>query len=160
MSSQEELLLARARLAVAVAVRRHMLVDGNVTAVDFGLPMHRGVIAEDERAIRVHVRRKLPLTSLETAGVAPVAARIHEFPTDVVVSEKLTIPFNFRVAKTNLPSGVYRVEREFGKPVVTLVNVSTGQRVQMLRNEHDTRDGRSKLVFESTGQGYSLKRMS
>lgn len=84
MSSQEELLLARARLAVAVAVRRHMLVDGNVTAVDFGLPMHRGVIAEDERAIRVHVRRKLPLTSLETAGVAPVAARIHEFPTDVV----------------------------------------------------------------------------
>jgi hypothetical protein len=84
MNGQDELLLARARLAVAVAVRQHMLVDENVTAVDFGLPLHRGVIAEDERAIRVHVRRKLPLTALEAAGVAPVAARIHEFATDVV----------------------------------------------------------------------------
>jgi hypothetical protein len=84
MNGQDELLLARARLAVSAAVRQHMLVDENVTAVDFGLPLHRGVVAEDERAIRVHVRRKLPLTALETAGVAPVAAQIHGFATDVV----------------------------------------------------------------------------
>jgi hypothetical protein len=84
MNGEDELLLARARLAVAAAVNQQMLVDNNVTAVDFGLPMHRGAIAEDERAIRVHVRRKLPMSSLEAAGVAPVAARIHGFATDVV----------------------------------------------------------------------------
>jgi hypothetical protein len=84
MNGEDELLLARARLAVAATVNQHMLVDRNVTAVDFGLPMHRGVIAEDERAIRVHVRRKLPMGSLEAAGIAPVAARIHGFATDVV----------------------------------------------------------------------------
>jgi hypothetical protein len=77
-----------------------------------------------------------------------------------IVSERMTIPFDFRVAKTSLPSGIYRVERDFGKPVVTLVNVKTGQRVQVLRNDNDRVPGRTKLLFESTGQGYSLKRLS
>lgn len=84
MEREDELLLARARMAVATAVEQHLLVDENVTAVDYGLPAHGGVTAEDERAIRVHVRRKLPLTSLEEAGTVPVPARIQEFATDVV----------------------------------------------------------------------------
>lgn len=84
MHGEDELVLARARLAVGEAVRRHMLVDPNVTAVDFGLPAHGGVIAVGERAIRVHVRRKLPMAALEAVGTTPVAARIHGFETDVM----------------------------------------------------------------------------
>ena len=48
----------RVRLALRTAVRDYLLADDNVTAVDFGLPEHGGEIAEDERAIRVHVRQK------------------------------------------------------------------------------------------------------
>jgi endonuclease G len=74
----------RVRLALRTAVRDYLLADDNVTAVDFGLPEHGGEIAEDERAIRVHVRQKLPLSVLEAAGIAPVPRRIRELETDVL----------------------------------------------------------------------------
>jgi hypothetical protein len=74
----------RVRLALRIAVRDYLLADDNVTAVDFGLPEHEGALAEDEQAIRVHVRQKLPLGVLEAAGMVAVSPRIREFQTDVL----------------------------------------------------------------------------
>lgn len=74
----------RIRLVLREAVRDHLLADENVTAVDFGLPEHGGEIAEDERAIRVHVQRKKPLQVLEAAGITPVPTSMGEFRTDVL----------------------------------------------------------------------------
>ncbi len=58
--------LARARLAMGEAVRRH-LSDPNVGLIDFGLPEREGRIIEDELAIRFHVYRKFPRFALEAA---------------------------------------------------------------------------------------------
>jgi endonuclease G, mitochondrial len=80
----EDGISGRVRLALRVAVRDYLLADDNVTAVDFGLPEHEGALAEDERAIRVHVRQKLPLGVLEAAGMVAVSPRIREFQTDVL----------------------------------------------------------------------------
>jgi endonuclease G, mitochondrial len=77
---RDDELTAAARLALRVAVRDHLLADENVTAVDFGLPEHGGEIAEHEQAIRVHVRRKLPLELVEL----PVEKEIRGLPTDVL----------------------------------------------------------------------------
>lgn len=80
----EDGITGRVRLAVRIAVQDYLLADDNVTAVDFGLPLHGGEIADDERAIRVHVRQKLPLSVLEAAGVPAVPRTIREFETDVL----------------------------------------------------------------------------
>jgi hypothetical protein len=72
------------RLALRLAVRDYLFPDDNVTAVDFGLPEHDGEIAADERAVRVHVRRKLPVEVLEAAGVPIVQREILDFQTDVL----------------------------------------------------------------------------
>jgi endonuclease G len=72
------------RLALRLAVREYLCPDDNVTAVDFGLPEHDGEIATDERAVRVHVRRKLPVEVLEASGVPVVEREILGFQTDVV----------------------------------------------------------------------------
>jgi len=78
--------LARARLALREAVRFH-LFDPNVGLVDFGHPEHDGRIAEDELAIRIHVRKKLAGVALEAAAAAgytrPIPPVIGGFPTDV-----------------------------------------------------------------------------
>lgn len=76
-------IMAYVRLALREAVGGH-LFDPNVNLVDFGLPEHEGVIAEDELAIRVHVNRKLPSTRLEAAGTRLVPSRIRGFRTDVL----------------------------------------------------------------------------
>ena len=52
------------------------------------------------------------------------------------------------------------VEREFGKPVVGLVNLKTGQRVRLLRSEPTNAPGTSKLYFEAGPRGYWLKKLS
>jgi endonuclease G len=79
MSLDDEL-TAAVRLALRVAVRDHLLVDDNVTAVDFGLRERGGEIVEDEQAIRVHVRHKLPLDQVEI----PVERGIRGLRTDVL----------------------------------------------------------------------------
>ena len=75
------------------------------------------------------------------------------------VSENIAIPFDFKVDKLTLPAGEYRVQQDFGRYLVSLVNVKTGRSVQVLR-EAGYQDGRAKLVFEPTGQGYKLQKVS
>src|SRR4051794_14130900 len=76
------------------------------------------------------------------------------------VTENIAVPFEFKVDKMTLPAGDYRVEQEFGKYIVSLVNVNTGRRVQFLRDNSQRQPGRAKLIFEPTGQGYKLARVS
>ena len=75
-------------------------------------------------------------------------------------SDTVSIPFAFHVEKVALPAGEYRLEREFGKPVVGLVNLKTGQRVRLLRSEPTNAPGTSKLYFEAGPRGYWLKKLS
>jgi hypothetical protein len=76
------------------------------------------------------------------------------------VSENIAIPFDFKVDKVTLPAGEYQVQQDFGRYLVSLVNVKTGRRVQMLRDSGAYREGRAKLIFEPTGQGYKLAKVS
>jgi endonuclease G len=93
----DRMTLARARLALSEAVRAH-LFDPNVGLIDFGHPEHGGQIAEDELAIRLHVRRKLSGPALEAAVGAgqtrPIPPFIAGFPTDV-------------------PEGIYRLQQQW-----------------------------------------------
>jgi hypothetical protein len=75
-------------------------------------------------------------------------------------SDTISIPFAFHVDKVAMPAGEYRLERVFGKAIVTLVNLHTGQRVQLLRSEATATPGKSKLTFETGPGGYSLKKLS
>ena len=76
------------------------------------------------------------------------------------VTEKIAIPFEFKVQKLTLPAGEYRVEREFGKYMVWIVNLQTGRRVQFFRDYGGRNPDRTRLVFETTPQGYTLKSVS
>jgi hypothetical protein len=75
-------------------------------------------------------------------------------------TEKVEIPFNFQVQRTTMPAGEYRVQQSFGSDIAFLVNVKTGQQVQVLRNTGAHKDGRAKLVFENTAGGRVLKTIS
>lgn len=76
--------IGRVRLAVREAVRDYLLAQENVVAVDFGLPERGGEILEDQLAVRVHVREKLPTPVLESLGIPEVPGRIGQFETDVL----------------------------------------------------------------------------
>jgi hypothetical protein len=76
------------------------------------------------------------------------------------VSENIAIPFEFKVDKLTLPAGEYRVEQDFGKYLVSIVNIQTGRRVQFLRECGTRTPGRAKLIFEPTGYGYKLSKVS
>ena len=79
--------LARARLALRGAIRT-FLFDPNVNLIGMGYPEHAGQIAENELAIRVHVKQKLAGPALEAATEAGRTAfippEIGGFPTDVL----------------------------------------------------------------------------
>ena len=75
-------------------------------------------------------------------------------------SENVSIPFAFHVSKVALPAGEYRLEQSLGSDITFLVNLKTGQRVQFLRSNGRGYDGRAKLVFETTNDGYKLKTIS
>ncbi len=79
--------LARARLALREAVRA-FLFDPNVNLIGMGYPVHGGQLAEDELAIRVHVKKKMTGPVLEEATEAGRTAfippEIGGFPTDVL----------------------------------------------------------------------------
>jgi endonuclease G len=79
--------IARAGLAHIEAIRAH-LFDQNVSLIDLGMPTHQGRIAEDELAIRIHVRHKLSDAALEAAVEAgytrPIPRAIGGFNTDVM----------------------------------------------------------------------------
>jgi hypothetical protein len=72
-------------------------------------------------------------------------------------TEKIDIPFNFQVSKTAMPAGEYRVQQKFGSDIAFLVNLKTGQQVQVLRSVGSRADDRAKLVFEETSSGRVLK---
>jgi hypothetical protein len=74
------------------------------------------------------------------------------------VSENIAVPFDFKVDKQTLPAGEYRVRQDFGRYLVSLVNVKTGRSVQVLRDAGYP-DSRAKLIFEPTGQGYKLAKI-
>ena len=75
-------------------------------------------------------------------------------------SDKILIPFAFHVEKVAMPAGEYRLEQVFGKEIVTLINLQTGHRVQLLRSVSTSTPGKSKLLFESGPHGYWLKKLS
>ena len=75
-------------------------------------------------------------------------------------TERVSVPFAFHVGKVAMPAGEYRIEQTFGKDIVTLVNMQTGQRVQILRQEASRVPEKVKLVFENGPQGHVLKSLS
>ena len=75
-------------------------------------------------------------------------------------SENVSIPFAFRVAKVALPAGEYRITQGHGSDITYLINLKTGQQVQVLRSGGAPVEGRARLVFENTGSGYILKAIS
>lgn len=83
----DPLTMARARLALHKTTRA-FLFDPNVNLIGVGYPEHNGKIAQDELAIRVHVKKKLSGLALEAAAVAgftqPLPSEIDGFPTDVI----------------------------------------------------------------------------
>jgi len=76
------------------------------------------------------------------------------------VTENIAVPFEFKVDKLILPAGEYRVEHYFGHYSVAIVNVKTGRRVQFLRDNSRRQPGPAKLIFEPTGQGHKLSKVS
>jgi endonuclease G, mitochondrial len=80
-------IMARARFALRQATLDFMF-DPNVNLMGIGYPEHRGQIAENELAIRVHVNQKLSGVALEAATEAgythPIPSEINGFPTDVL----------------------------------------------------------------------------
>ena len=76
------------------------------------------------------------------------------------VSQRLTVPFSFKVDTAILPAGDYRVEREFGKQTVFIVNLKTGLRVQMIGHIPQGETEKVKLRFETTADGYKLAKIS
>jgi hypothetical protein len=75
-------------------------------------------------------------------------------------SQDIAVPFAFKVDKVTLPAGHYRVEQNVGKHVTFIVNVQTGHRVQMIRENVNDPTGNSKLTFEKTSEGYKLSKVS
>ena len=76
-----------------------------------------------------------------------------------IYSANTTISFPFRVSNSTLPAGTYRVETTFGSDVAMLVNVDTGRRVQLLRNDGLRQEGKIRMIFETTPNGAVLKQI-
>jgi hypothetical protein len=66
------------------AVGAFLIPQDHVVAVDFGLREKGGQILEDELALRVHVREKMPPSVLEAQGIRPVPEHLGLFETDVL----------------------------------------------------------------------------
>jgi len=83
----DSFVLAHARFALREMIRVS-LSDPNVSLIGIGFPEHGGQIAEDELAIRVHVREKLAPIELKAATRAgytqPIPRQVVGFKTDVV----------------------------------------------------------------------------
>jgi hypothetical protein len=93
----------------------------------------------------------LSLASLFAAGSLSAA----DYVTTHVV-----VPFEFKVDKVELPAGEYRLERDFGKDMVSIVNINTGRRVRVLSDAHSRTPEKSKMIFEKSGKSYRLIKIS
>ena len=76
-----------------------------------------------------------------------------------VISQTVNVPFNFKAAGATLPSGDYRIERDFGRQTVYVVNIRTGQQIQVFRNNPSLAT-RITLTFETNSQGERVLRIS
>lgn len=74
-------------------------------------------------------------------------------------NERVSIPFDFKVGKTSLAAGEYRVSQEPGKDIAFLTNVKTSQRVQTLRTITSTAVGHATLTFENKDGVRVLKQL-
>ncbi len=74
-------------------------------------------------------------------------------------SEPVEIPFDFSVQGKQLPAGTYRLQRGAGDRIEALVNLRTGQQVQILRSLGGGA-GKIKLQFERHANGYVLRKLS
>jgi endonuclease G len=83
----DSMTMARVRLALDKATRA-LLFDPNVNLIGLGNPEHKGQVAGNELAIRVHVRKKLSHPALEAATEAgytqSIPTEIDGFQTDVL----------------------------------------------------------------------------
>jgi hypothetical protein len=75
-------------------------------------------------------------------------------------SKTVDIPFEFKIGHRVFQAGEYRVEQDSTKDIAQLVNVKTGQRIQVLRAHNGQAPERVKLVFENNGIMHVLKRVS
>ncbi|MCU1232056.1 MAG: hypothetical protein JWP63_23 [Candidatus Solibacter sp.] len=78
----------------------------------------------------------------------------------IFYSERVDIPFEFKVGKHVYSSGTYRVEQSFGSDIATLVNLKTGQRVQMLVPVTNRSTDKNLLKFENKNGVRTLKALS
>lgn len=101
------------------------------------------------------VSRGLALT-LGTAALFS-AVSLH---ADLIRSSKISIPFEFMVQHRSLPAGDYWVEQATGSEVAVLVNVKTGQRVEILRPTANHEPGKTRLEFKSEADGQHLKKIT
>jgi hypothetical protein len=74
-------------------------------------------------------------------------------------SEPVQIPFEFKVNNKVLPAGTYRLQRGVNDAFSSLVNIKTGQRIQLL-SPIGSETTKTKLVFEREGDGFVLKKLS
>ena len=79
--------IAHARLALKEAMSG-LLFNRNVNLIDFGQPIRRGQLIEDDLSIRIHVHKKLSGFSLETAiergNTCYIPDYIRGFKADVI----------------------------------------------------------------------------
>jgi hypothetical protein len=75
-------------------------------------------------------------------------------------SKAIAVPFAFKVDRTTLPAGRYRVEQNIGKHVIFLVKTETGHRPQIMRLTVTGPGPTTTLTFERTEGGYKLARIS
>ncbi len=74
-------------------------------------------------------------------------------------SDPLEIPFAFTVQGKQLPAGTYRLQRADTNRIEALVNVRTGEQVQILRSLGNN-GPKIKLMFERQGDRYVLRKLS
>ena len=96
--------------------------------------------------------------ALSVGTVAMLAASALNAST--FISDRVTIPFQFHVANVTMPAGEYRLKSDFGNDIAYLINVKTGQQVQILRNFAARTEGHARLVFEVDNGAYKLKTIS
>ncbi len=75
-------------------------------------------------------------------------------------SQTVNIPFEFRAGKHTYSAGEYRIEQDFGKDIAYLVNLKTGQRLQVMRPINDHSPANGTLTFENSYGVHILKRLS
>ena len=74
-------------------------------------------------------------------------------------SVPIDIPFAFKASNQMMPVGTYTVRRGTAEGFATLVNVKTGQRVQVL-SPLSIESTKTRLVFERDGDRFVLKSLS